>query len=273
MDATVQALNVFLPLIYLVAAALYAMVFGGPQAPSVQRPRRIVLLFALALHASYFAVRTFGYETYPEIGSWTALSAIAFSTALLYALIARFMGQANSGGAILGVVFIMQALASAFATPPSGEFNPGPVSIMHVTTSLLATSTVILSGVHGALYLVLYRQMRRRTFGILFNRLPDLQELALMMRRSALAGFILLGIGLNVGIGWAHASDLEGFSYRDPYVLIILGLWIHLGIVAFSSKIPGLSAWRAAMASSFGFFLVSSAFLVSLTRATFHIQT
>jgi len=271
MDTTVQALNVFLPLAYLVAAALYAMVFGGPRAPSVQRARRVALLVALLLHVAYFGARTFGFEAIPEIGAWTALSAVAFSTALLYTLIARFMGQANSGGAILGVVFVMQALASAFATPPSGQFDVNAISIMHVATSVLATSSVILSGIHGALYLVLYRQMRRRTFGALFNHLPDLQELAVMMRRSSLAGFVLLGIGLNVGIGWAHALDLPGFSYSDVYVLIILGLWVHLGIVAFSSKIPGLSAWRAAMASSLGFFLVCSAFFVTLTRSTFHI--
>jgi len=271
MDATVQALNVFLPLAYLVAAALYAMVFGGPRAPSVQRARRVALLVALNLHAAYFGARMFGFETVPDIGAWTAVSAVAFCTALLYTLIARFMGQANSGGAILGVVFVMQTLASAFTSPPSGEFNVNAISIMHVATSVFATSTVILSGIHGALYLVLYRQMRRHTFGVLFNNLPDLQELALMMRRSALAGFILLGIGVNVGIGYAHALDLPGFSYSDAYVLIILGLWVHLGIVAFSSKVPGLSAWRAAMASSLGFFLVSSAFFVALTRATFHI--
>ncbi len=270
MSATVQALNVFLPLAYLVAAALYGMAFGGPDAPAVHRSRRIALIVALFLHAAFFATRTFGLDTVPELGTWGTVSAVAFSTALLYTFIARFMGQANSGVAVLGVVFVMQTMASAFGSPPEGDFRVATVPILHVATSLLATSTVILSGIHGVLYLVLYRQMRRRVFGVLFKRLPDLQELAKLMRRSALAGFILLGIGLNVGIGWAHAEGLSGFSYRDIYVLIILGLWIHLGIVAFSKRMPGLNAWRAALASALGLLIVLSAFLVTLTRHTFH---
>ena len=270
MTPTVQALNVFLPLAYLVAAGLYAMAFGGPEAPRVHRPRRIALLIALVLHAAYFVAWANSTDTIPAIGPWMAVSSVAFSTALLYTLLARFMGQAGSGGAILAVVFLMQTLASAFAEPPLGELSLNLVSILHVATSLLATSTVILSGLHGALYLVLYRQMRRRTFGVLFKRLPDLQELATLMRRSALAGFILLGIGLNVGIGVAHAQGLSGFTYSDPYVLIIIGLWLHLGVVAFSSKIAGVSAWRAAMASTSGFLLIMMAFVITLTRFTFH---
>lgn len=272
MTPTIQALNVLLPVLYLVAAALYALALGGTEMPQLQRHRRLALLVALAAHLALFVALRASPDGFPTISTWTMLSAVAFTTAVLYAIWARLTGQAATGGAVLGVVFGIQLLASAFARPPAGALEGDLVTALHIATSLLASSAIILSGIHGALYMLLYRQMRRRTFGLLFKFLPDLQELAKLTRGAALAGFILLGLGLNVGIGLAHAGGETGFTYTDPYVLIIMGLWIHLGIVAFSSKIRGLNAWRASFAASAGFVFIMLALLMTLTPATFHVQ-
>jgi NAD(P)-dependent dehydrogenase (short-subunit alcohol dehydrogenase family) len=108
-----------------------------------------------------------------------------------------------------------------------------------------------------------YRQMRRRTFGPLFRALPNLELLSRMMRRAALAGFLFLTVGLNLGILIGHSTRPDGFDYTDPHVLLTLALWVHFGLIAFSGSIRGLTARRASWAATAG--LVSLLLLIVLT--------
>ncbi len=272
MNSSLQALSVALPVAYLLAAFLYAMDFGAPRAPRVVGLRRAALAAAAAMHVGLFVVRGEQAGGFPRLDTWAAVSAIALCTVLLFAGVSFNVAQKSIGGVVLGIVFAMQLVSSCFAPLYSTSRATDLVTLVHVATSTLASSAVVLSGILGGLYLLLYRQMRRRSFGALFRQLPDLQTLAHLTRRSALAGFLLLTIGLNVGIGWAHAEALAGFSYTDPYVLLVMALWIHFGIVAFSRWIPGLTAWRASFAAAAGFVVLLLAVLLTLTRATFHLQ-
>jgi hypothetical protein len=92
-----------------------------------------------------------------------------------------------------------------------------------------------------------------------------------MTRRAALSGFVFLTIGLNLGFFVAHRDHVDGFGYTDPHVLLTLFLWVHFGIVAFSGRIPGLSARRASLAASAGLVaLVLALFVTLFPSITFH---
>jgi ABC-type uncharacterized transport system permease subunit len=267
-----QPIVVLLPVTYLLAAILYAMEFGGPRAPRVVALRRVALGAAMGLHTVFLVALWAGAGSFPHLDLLTAFSFVALFTALLFTAVSWNVEKKSIGGVVLSIVFLLQLVASCFADL-RGEARPAGVAhVLHVATSILACSSVVLSGVLGGLYLLMYRQMRRRTFGVLFNQLPDLRTLARLTRRSALAGFLLLGLGLNVGIGWAHSMDLGTFRYTDPFVLVILGLWVHFGVVAFSRRIPGVTAWRASFAAAAGFLVLVAALLLTLTTATFHLQ-
>jgi len=273
MDRVVQALAVLLPLGYLAATVLYGMAFAGEKAPRLMRQRRTVLPCVLVAHAALFFVHARGWRVFPVHGTWLMISATALATALLFALIGRKHGQATVGAIVLLLVTVLQAIASAFGpmqlvpeTSPSGAFRA-----LHVGTSVIASAALLLSGIYGFLHIVLYGQLQKRNFGTLFRRLPDLAVLARMLRRSALAGFLFLTVGLNVGIGMAHAMKTEGFQYRDPQVLLTLGLWLHFGVIAFSQRIRGLSARRASFAAAAGLVtLIAVLFLTLIPALTFH---
>lgn len=272
MSLAPQTFAVLLPTAYLLAAGLYAMDFGGPRAPRVVGLRRAALAVACLLHAGFFAERWSAAGGAPHVELWTSVSAIALCAVLLFLLVSWNVDQKGIGAVVLGAVFLLQLAASA-CVPLAPRAEPlGAAAFLHASTSVLASSAVVLSGLLGGVYLLMYRQMRRRSFGPLFQHLPDLATLANLTRRSALGGFVLLGLGLNLGIAWAHAEGLGTFSYADPYVLIIMLLWVHFGLVAFSRRIPGLTAWRAALAAAAGFAILVLAFLLTLTSATFHFQ-
>jgi hypothetical protein len=112
--------------------------------------------------------------------------------------------------------------------------------------------------------------MRRRRFGPLFDALPSLDQLARRMRRAAGFACLLLAVGVNAGIWWAHRADVPGFSYRDPFVLALIALMLHFGLVAASGFIPFLTARRASLAAVSGLALLLAALGYSLLPRSFH---
>lgn len=271
MSALQQVLNVVLPCGWMLSAILHGMAFGGPNAPDVTTLRRWVVRGTLLLHLASFVVRWQAVGHFPVSDTWTTLSAVAFGTALLYVWIAR--AHAGSGGVVLGLVFLLQLVASAFDRPLPGTraAEVDAFQVAHVSTSVLAAASLILSGIHGLLYLTLFRRMRERRFGALFQHLPSLDLLARMTRRSALAGFAFATVGLNMGIGIAHAKNVDGFDYSDPHVILTLVLWVHFGVIAFSEKIRGITAHRASFAATAGLVvLLLSLFITLFPNLTFH---
>lgn len=274
-QAALQPIGVLLPVVYALAALLHGMAFAGPRAPEVRNLRISTLRAALLLHVLWFVVRGRIVGHFPVSDLWSTVSATALCTALLYAGIARWLKHAGSGGIVLGFVFVLQLLASAFANyaPLPRAESPGLPQILHAATSVLSAAALVLSGLHGILYLVLFREMRERRFGALFDHLPNLEVLARMTRRAALAGFLGLTFGLNVGIWLAHRDQVAGFAYAEPEVLVSLALWIHFGVIAFSGSIRGFSARRASFAAAGGLVaLLLSLLLVLLPGTSFHSQ-
>jgi ABC-type uncharacterized transport system permease subunit len=273
MKEALRALSVLLPTGYMLAAFLHGMAFGGPGAPRVDGLRRAALRTTLLVHLAYFLLRARALGHFPVSDVWSTVSAVALCAAALYSIIARRSAGAGTGGVVLGFVFLLQLISSAFGpaeiVPRTGGM--GPFQILHVATSVLAAAALVLSGVHGILYLVLFRQMRERRFGPVFAHLPDLDVLARMTRSAALAGFVFLTVGVNVGIAMAHSQNSPGFRYAAPEVLFSILLWIHFGVIAFSRYIQGFSARRASFAAAGGLIaLLLSLVLILFPGHSFH---
>jgi len=259
-----QVLAVTLPLAYATAAASFALGRDGTA--------RWSLRAALVLHACDFALRSTRVEHFPIVDLWTVVSACAFATAALWAIVARDAAHTGSGGLVLGLVAALQLAASSSVhlDPVPRPSGMGPLQITHVATSCVALAALFLSGLHGILWLALFRSIRVRRFSAFFERLPNLDTLAKMTRRAALHGFLGLSVGLNVGIGLAHAENAPGFAYRHPEVLVSLVLWLHFGVVAFSQRIPGLGARRASWAAAGGLAVALLSGLLVLFPHPFH---
>jgi ABC-type uncharacterized transport system permease subunit len=249
------------------------LVFGGPRVPELGRMRRIWLRAALVLHTALFVVRWQIVGHFPVSETWSTISAVALATGALYAWIVRYVGHPGTGGIVLGVVFLMQLAASGLGPlePHTRVDGVNAIQITHISTSVVAAAALVLSGLHGFLYLVLFRAMRKRRFGQLVEQLPDLSLLARMTRRAALAGFVLAGVGLNFGIWMAHRNGVPGFGYTDPHVLAMLILWLHFGAIAFSGRIRGFSARYASFAATAGLVVLLFTLLLPLfPGVTFH---
>jgi len=272
-----QPLAVALPVGYIVAALLHGMAFGGTRAPHVTRERVWVLRLTLAAHMLWFWALAETLQSFPVVDIASTVSAVVLVSALMYGLLARSVKHAGSGGVVLGLAALLQLSASAFVNlhplprlaAPTAPL--GPTQIVHVSLSVVATASLLLSGVHGTLYLVLFRLMKRRNFGPVFEHLPDLDLLARLTRGAALVGFLCLTIGMNLGIYLAHSEQRPGFNYRETEVVLSILTWLYFGVIAFSKRIPGFTARRASMAAAVGLsVLLLSTFLLFFPRLAFH---
>lgn len=274
----IQALAVLLPVVYAAAAALALVHFLGlerrapPRGLPIARLGTIAFTSALTLHVVLFAARAAAVGAVPSFDGWWSISALAFVLGALHFAVAARQDARGTDPLVLGTVFLAQLAASAAASfeVTAAPERPVPFYLLHVMSILVASGALMLSGLHGLLYLVLFRQMRLRRFGPLFERLPPLDRLAHLMRRTALAAFILLVIGTNGGIWWAHAASVPGFNYGDPGVLLSLGLCVYFAAIAFSARIPGATARRTSLAAAIGLLLLVASLSFFLMDSNFH---
>ena len=275
MSTLAQALIVTLPALYLIAAFLYGMHFVNPREQRVLLPRRIAFASALLGHLALFWVQGRRFDTFPAWEAWTTLSMVTMAVTYLFAITSRSVPHGGVAAIVLGMAAILQLAASSFGPmdAPGASGRSGTFYLFHALTSAAAAGALILSGLYGVLYLWVFRCMRRRQIGIFVRAMPSMRSLANLTRRAALAGFLLLAVGINFGIGWAHYKEVEGFGYTDPWVMAMILIWVHFGVVAFSHRIPGISAKRASIAATAGLTILLGAGLLTLIpEASFHFS-
>lgn len=131
---------------------------------------------------------------------------------------------------------------------------------VHMTCSLLSYAAFLVAFVSGVLFLIQERQLKRKTMGLLFHRLPSLDALDR-------ANFLAIGIGfglLSVGVvfGLVGAGVLLGRWWTgDPKAsatIILWGLYLGLWLVRLRATLRGR---RVALLSVLGFSLVVFTFL------------
>ena len=127
--------------------------------------------------------------------------------------------------------------------------------VAHTVCSLLSYIAFLVAFVSGALFLLLERQLKRKTLGRLFHRLPPLEVLDRTNFVALGTGFVLLTAGL--ACGFLGIKLLFGqWWIRDPKVYCTVLLWFaYLGLWALRLRAT-LRGHRVAWLSVLGFTLV-----------------
>lgn len=135
--------------------------------------------------------------------------------------------------------------------------------VLHVSFNFLAYSSFVLAGVLALLYVLQERQIKGHRLSWLHFRLPSLASVNRVTRQLLVAGFVLLSLGLAIGL--VNARLVWGsFIPEDGKVLFSLGLWAHYGGGLLLLRARGLTGRRVAILSLVG--LVAT--LLNLTGLT-----
>jgi ABC-type transport system involved in cytochrome c biogenesis permease subunit len=272
MLSVINGLNILLPTLYALLWADYALLFFRND-PFAVRTAPALLRLSVALHAILLVARTLHYEHFPVATVFEANSALAFSVVTIYLLIEARIGVRTTGFFIIGIVFAFQLVSSVFVEPPEhfSELLGQPAFMLHVTSALLGYSGLAVSAVYGVLYLMLFYDIKKHRFGLIYKQLPSLEVMARFTYRSAYIGLVFLTVAM-VG-GFVLLVKVYGTYWSwDPKLMTTCVAWLIYSLGLGASRLWGWSAKRVAFTSIAGFTVILfSMVIVNLVLTRFHV--
>jgi ABC-type uncharacterized transport system permease subunit len=178
----------------------------------------------------------------------------------------------GTGLFIIIIAFLFQLLSSMFIkdTFEVKEVLKSNLLGSHVFSALLGYSGIAISAVYGFLYLLLYRELKSSTFGLIFQRLPNLEILEKLSFYSAVIGFVMLTVAISIGGIWLPRA-FQHFSYADPKLIATALVWVLYGL-GILFKLSGKWQGKKIMVLSIIGFLISvfSTIVTNFLAKSFH---
>ena len=258
-----------LALLYLVACAAYVWHFVTRRLIA-GRVATGLLLVAVLVHTVTLGMHTMELGVPPMAGRTGAVSTFVWMLAVAYLAIEVSTDERGMGVFVTPLLVALQGLVAQGEMPRDvPPFFAAPFVAMHVGALLFAYASFALACVIGITYVLLFRELKTRTPGVFFQRLPSLQVLDRMNMRAVAIGWLLLTIGLAAGALWLrdasvqYATDprLPHMTLADPKILMAVLTWLVYGIQLATRQWAGLTARRAAVLSAVGFAIVLLNFL------------
>jgi ABC-type transport system involved in cytochrome c biogenesis permease subunit len=134
--------------------------------------------------------------------------------------------------------------------------------LVHTSCSLLSYVAFLLAFIAGMLFLIQERQLKHKTMGVLFHRLPSLELLDRVNFIALSAGFGLLSLGLLSGV-LGSGILLGRWWIGDPKEYLTVGVWGAYCVLWLIRLRAAMRGRRVALLSMLGFTLVLFAALAT----------
>ena len=258
-----------LALLYGIACAAYVWHFAN-QKPLAGRVATGLLLVSVLVHTFELGMYTMELGVPPMAGRTGAISTFVWMLAVSYLSIEVSTDERGIGIFVTPLLVALQGLVAHGEMPTDvPRYFATPFVAIHVGALLFAYASFALACVIGITYVLLFRELKRRTPGMFFQRLPSLQALDRMNLRAVWIGWLLLTIGLVGGALWlrdvsgqmANDPRLPHMTLTDPKILMAVVTWLVYGVLLASRRWAGLTARHSAWLSAVGFALVLLNFL------------
>lgn len=230
MEAVLRFLESLLPLALLGAAAAY---FVDLRQEVVHRSRLAptTLYVASGLLVTWFILFELVRGRLPLANPAEGFGTVAMSITLVYALMELISRERALGFPLLLAAALLRIVASLSPdrVDATSDLLRQPWFGLHAMSSVLGVTGLTVSAVYAIVFLFLYTNLKRRRFGLAFERMPSLDVLARSSIRAATIGFFALTIAIIAGsFGWART--LEGPAWQDPKIVSVMVAWIVYGI-------------------------------------------
>ncbi len=228
------------------------------------------LMLAVLVHTFVLGMYTMELGMPPMTGRTGAVSTFVWMLAVSYLSIEVSTDERGIGIFVTPLLVALQGLVAHGEMPTTvPAFFDGPFVALHVGAALFAYASFALACVIGITYVLLFRELKRRSPGLFFQRLPSLQVLDRMNMRAITIGWALLTLGLAGGAAWLRTVGAEmvddprlpHMTLADPKILMALATWLLYGLLLATRRWGGLAPRRAAWLSVIGFALVLLNFL------------
>jgi len=229
----IDLITAALPLLYGLAAVNYT-VFFLRRDPFAERTCTPFLAGAVAVHVVFVVLLSTYFGRAPVATLPEALNLIALSVSITYLYVERIDQHRSTGVFILPLVVMLQLAASALlphsnpAVAPQSHLFDSSLFGLHAIAAILGYTAFVVGAVYGLMYLLLYRSLKAKNFGIIFDRLPSLDVLSKMVFGATFLGWLFLTVTIVLGVGMSM-EQLPQF-YLDPKFLSTLAVWAVYGL-------------------------------------------
>lgn len=236
------ALFVFIQLVsllYIVTTLLYGAHFFMDNKPA-GRYKQPALALTVLSHVVYLGLLTSleGYKL--SYSTFNIMSMVALTLAITYIFIEFTTKSDKTGFFVLSFSAGAQIISSIFTAQSSG-YGPAFSGLgigVHLIAAIFGFSAIAIAGLYSILYLLLFRQIQKNRFELLFQRLPSLEVLERLTMHAVAFGFIFLSITLFAGIIEQKASG-ETIRLLEPRLISLIAIWIIYGASIFVRPITG----------------------------------
>ncbi len=271
MSIAILSFEIVLPFLYALTIWLYGKAFysGVKFAEKAKTP---LLTLTLVAQAMYFLVRTIILGHFPITSIFEILSLIAFTITLVYFYIEMKIRNSTTGYFILMLPFFFQLTSSIFIkeTPAVPEILRSNLLGFHVTSALLGYAALAISAVYGFLYLMLYHNIKSSHFGVIYNRLPNLEVFERMSYTATWFGFTLLSVAIILGLILLMIMFDSSFI-TDPKLFGTVATWLLYAIGLYAKKIAGWQGRKIMVLSITGFVIaLFSMTVINMVFSNFH---
>jgi len=257
---------------YLIAAIHSILAFVNKRR-SLQRVAEWSTAAGFILHTCALAADWVIDGHYPLFSLREALSFLAWALVALYSLVLyRYRTQAV-GAFTMPLVSVLTLVALLFGTNSTNApaaFSATWLFPIHTTLLIFAYAAFFIVFMASVMYLLQERELKLKTFGATFHRLPSLTTVNDIATSSATLGLTLLTLGIATGVIWSSIR-FGRFWRNDPkeiFALLTWGLYFFLTIYRLTAHWRGRSAaWLGVV----GFALVLLTFLGTRFLGSYHV--
>jgi len=202
------------------------------------------------------------------------MSLVAFTILATYTIIELATSIRGTGFFLVGIASVFQLFSAVtMKLPAIGTANPALSNLgigLHVSAAIFGFGGIAISAVYGLLYLLMYRALKRSSFGSIYNHLPSLESLEKLCAASAAIGFLFITIAFGIGVVWLPRI-FPAHSYFDPKLIATGVVWIIYAVVLIAKYVAKLDGKRVITISLGGFLLaVFSMTIVNAFFSNFH---
>jgi ABC-type uncharacterized transport system permease subunit len=258
-----------------VVAAIHSVLAFVNKRRALQRVSDWTLTSGFILHTGALLAGWSTNDYYPLVYLSETLSFLAWALVPSYALVIYRYGTRALGSFILPLVSILTLIAllihaGSDAAGTATGLNSSWLLPVHTTLLFFAYAAFFVVFVASVMYLLQERELKLKTFGAIFHRLPSLTTVNEIAATSAITGLTLLTLGIVSGMIWS-SSRYGQLWHNDPKEIFAALTWfLYLALIIYRST----ASWRgrsAAWLGVAGFALVLCTFLGARLMGGYHV--
>jgi cytochrome c-type biogenesis protein CcsB len=258
MDKILSSIALFLVLLSTGGFIVYVI----KQNRSVFRCSYWVLFSGFLFQTLFLVHRYIDLGTLPVVTLKLALAFFAWSIIGVYLMFQVRFRLMVLGSFVAPVAAIFMIFSSAIPHAPDAV-PPALKSmwlLLHAISMFLGDGIFAIAFVSSIMYLIQERQIKRKTRGNMFKRLPSLSTLDSINHYSIIYGFSLITVGMITGAVYAQAA-LGSYWRWDPKEVWALITWIAYAILMHERLAAGWQGRRSAIMSIICFMVLIFTFL------------